>query len=313
MTSIILFVLLAQTAPTSPPAQDKAKAKALLTEGSNLYEKGDFTGALENFHSAYAAYSSPKIWFNIGQANRDLGRPVEALEAFQKFLDGAADVSAEDKADAQSSVGELQKRLGQLTIVCDKAGAALSLDGKALGPAPLANPVWAVPGTHQVTAIQKGAIPVVESAEVNVGVNTRVVLKSAPVAIPAEPYIASPNPVDVVTSPKSETSRGWWLGRKWTWVAAGSTVLFTGATVGLGWGVSSRFDELRSSCGQTPGGCSENDISSLRTRRNTANVLWGLAGAAAVTTGVLFFVEGRSVAVAPIAGETTGMVARMEF
>jgi hypothetical protein len=42
-------------------------------------------------------------------------------------------------------------------------------------------------------------------------------------------------------------------------------------------------------------------------------VLWGLAGAAAVTTGVLFFVEGRSVAVAPMAGEATGMLARMEF
>ena len=45
----------------------------------------------------------------------------------------------------------------------------------------------------------------------------------------------------------------------------------------------------------------------------TANVLWGLAGAAAVTTGILFFVEGRRVAVAPMAGGATGMLARVEF
>jgi hypothetical protein len=45
----------------------------------------------------------------------------------------------------------------------------------------------------------------------------------------------------------------------------------------------------------------------------TANALWGLAGAAAVSTGILFFIEGRPVAVAPMAGEATGMLARMEF
>jgi hypothetical protein len=32
-----------------------------------------------------------------------------------------------------------------------------------------------------------------------------------------------------------------------------------------------------------------------------------------VTTGVLFFVEGHRVAVAPMAGETTGLLAGMEF
>jgi hypothetical protein len=96
-------------------------------------------------------------------------------------------------------------------------------------------------------------------------------------------------------------------------VAAGSTVLLTGAAAIVGLGVNSRFDELKSSCGSTEAGCSEGDIDSLRARKYTANVLWGLAGAAAVTTGVLFFVEGRPVAVAPIAGETTGLVARVGF
>jgi hypothetical protein len=41
--------------------------------------------------------------------------------------------------------------------------------------------------------------------------------------------------------------------------------------------------------------------------------LWGLSAAAAVTAGVLFFVEGRPVAVAPMAGETTGLLAKMEL
>jgi hypothetical protein len=42
-------------------------------------------------------------------------------------------------------------------------------------------------------------------------------------------------------------------------------------------------------------------------------VLWGLTGAAVVTASVLFLVEGRSVAVAPMAGESKGLVAQVRF
>ena len=94
-TSIVLLALLAQASSPSGGAQDKAKAKGLLSEGSAIYKKGDYAGALEKFEAAYAAYRSPKLWFNIGQANRDLGRPVEALDAFEKFLSLTPDASPE--------------------------------------------------------------------------------------------------------------------------------------------------------------------------------------------------------------------------
>jgi hypothetical protein len=319
--SIVFAVLIAQATAAAPTGQDKAKAQQLLGEGATLYEKGNYTGALEKFHAAYATYSSAKIWFNIGQANRDLGRPVEALEAFQRFLDGVPDAASEDKADAQASLAELQKKVGQLTIVCETAGATLSLDGTPLGPAPLAKPVWATVGTHQVTAVAKDAPPAVESVEVSAGENTTVVLKGAPLPLlpgPAplvQPAPMAQSPVEVATMPPPESGQGWWLGRKWTWVAAGSTVLLAGAAIGVGLSVNSRFDELDGSCGAggTGKGCDDGDITSLRTRKYLANALWGMTAAAAVTTGVLFFVEGRRVSVTPMAGETTGMLARMEF
>ena len=85
-TSIVLFVWLAQSATPARETENKAKAKVLVAEGSVLYKRGDYVGALESFEAAYAAFPSPKLWFNIGQANRDLGRPVEALSAFEKFV-----------------------------------------------------------------------------------------------------------------------------------------------------------------------------------------------------------------------------------
>jgi len=53
--------------------------------------------------------------------------------------------------------------------------------------------------------------------------------------------------------------------------------------------------------------CSDGDVASVRSLEVTANVLWGIAGAAAVATGVLFYWEGRRISVSPLAGGTTGI------
>ena len=113
-SSLVLFAVLAQLSPPGTDPQSKAKAQSLLTEGSNLYEKGDYAGALEQFNAAYAAYASPKLMFNIGQANRDLSRPVEALEAFEEFLAESLDASPATTADARKSLAELRDKLGRI-------------------------------------------------------------------------------------------------------------------------------------------------------------------------------------------------------
>jgi len=76
------------------------------------------------------------------------------------------------------------------------------------------------------------------------------------------------------------------------------------------------FNSLNSSCGRaspTQPQCSQSDVDSVSSLKTTANVFWGLTAAAAVTTGVLFYFEGRPVAVAPMAGEVTGALAKVGF
>ena len=77
-----------------------------------------------------------------------------------------------------------------------------------------------------------------------------------------------------------------------------------------------KFDSLRSSCGAGNSlrpGCPQSDIDSVSSRQTVANVFWGLSAVAAVTTGVLFFVEGRPVSVAPVAGGATGFIAAVRY
>ena len=193
-TSLVLVALLAQASSLTGGPQDKAKAKGLLSEGSAIYKKGDYAGALEKFEAAYAAYPSPKLWFNIGQANRDLGRPVEAVEALEKFLVLAPDAAPDTLEDARSSVAELQKKLGQLRIECETIGAEIRVDGKNVGRAPLAKPLWLTPGRHQVTGTYSGTAPVIEDVEIKTGSMASEVIKLIQIAAPAvvAPTLGSP-------------------------------------------------------------------------------------------------------------------------
>jgi len=317
-TCLILLAILAQASPPTGDPQAKAQAQTLLGQGTKLYQQGDVAGALEKFNAAYAAYPSPKLMFNIAQANRDLGRPVEAIEAFEKFLAGAADASSETVADVRKSVAELQRKLGRIQIDCETAGAEIGLDGKYVGVVPLPDLIWATPGRHQVTAKHASAAPAIEDADVTAGSVSTVTLQLRPLAasLVASAPKAVPNSDVQATAPSSEANEGWWLGRRWTWVAAGSTVLLAVGAISAGLLMDSRFDSLRSSCGAgNPArpGCTQSQLDKLNSRQTAANVLWGLTAAAAVTTGALFYFEGRPVTVTPVAGGATGVLARMEF
>jgi hypothetical protein len=302
MCTLAVLVLIAQVGPVAAPAA-KAKAQVLLTEGSRFYGDGDYASALDRFGAAYQAYPSPKLMFNIGQANRDLSRPVEAREAFEKYLATEDDPTSPTVAEATSSIEELQRRLGRIRVECETADAEVRLDGKSAGTTPLANVLWATPGRHQVTANHERSGLALEDVDVKAGVLNIVTLRLQPLATP-------PAPMQQSVAQTAESEHRW----KWTWVAAGSTVALGVGAIVAGLAMQSKYDSLDSSCGSNSAsglGCT--DISAVTTRRNIANVLWGLTGAAAITTGVLFYVERTSVTVVPLAGPITGALARATF
>ena len=203
-------------------------------------------------------------------------------------------------------------------------GAEISLDGKPIGKAPILDLIWAVPGSHQVTARHPSMAPAIEDIEVNASWVHTVVVSLQPLAkvVAEEPVRPKPRPAaeaELVKQPPPEEhpverpARG---VRTWTWVAAGAAVVFAGSATYFGLSMQSKYDSLNSSCGSAAGasytGCSQGDIDGVLLRRNLANVSWGVAAAAAATAGILFFIEGQRLGRA-LAGETTGMLARMTY
>lgn len=70
-----------------------------------------------------------------------------------------------------------------------------------------------------------------------------------------------------------------------------TTGAFAFAAITTGLSASSKFGNLKDSCGQTPQGCSEAQIDGLNSRANWATAFWILTGLSAAATGVVFAID----------------------
>jgi tetratricopeptide (TPR) repeat protein len=302
--AFVLLATLAQ-APPLPPADSPAKtqAQALLSEGTALYARGDYTAALAKFEAAYSVYPSPKLQFNIAQADRALGRPVEAVEAFESFLAQVPDASLDLRSEASQAVAELRAKLGRLNIQCPTRDAAVAIDGKVVGITPFARPIWVSPGRHQVAIRHAGYSPITVTAVAG-ETQTIVVEVTRPLLSVPEVATGSPSTAPVAVSETGASigrHQDWWSRQRWYfWAAAGGAVAFGAGAIAAGLAANSRFSDLQGSCGSTPAGCTESQIDTVKSRADLANVFWILAAASAVGTGVSLYVEnhGAEVAVA---------------
>jgi tetratricopeptide (TPR) repeat protein len=95
---------------------------------------------------------------------------------------------------------------------------------------------------------------------------------------------ATPPPVKPEDKPRRK-------GRLWTWIAAGAAGALAISALAVGLNAQSKFDDLNNTCKPA---CPDSEVDSVHSRAVAADVMWGLAGAAAVTSVVLFFLEGRA-------------------
>jgi hypothetical protein len=300
---VLVAVLLSQSIAPQQPAHPEAKSKAqvLLKQGSALFEEGDYQSALDKFEQAYAIFPSPKLQFNIAQANRDLGRPVEALTAYEKFLALAPDASPDALSDARKSSADLRGKLGQLKINCWPADSEVTLDGRGAGATPQREPIWAVPGYHQITIQHQQFSPAIESIEVLAGKVQTVTVRLRPSSSPAlAPIALTPTTVTPPRGVQAQLEKSVDEGldhrphyRTYFWTGVGTTGALALGAVVAGLAANSKFNELHDSCGRTTAGCPESQISSVKSRVLVTNVLWTLAGAATLTTGIVLYIDNR--------------------
>jgi hypothetical protein len=225
LVAALTLLLVAGTAQADP----RTDARDRLEEGSALYRKGDYKGALKKFEEARALVASPKIYFNLGQALSRLGRTAAAVDAFERFLAEAPDAVPERRRDAEQLLGELRPQVGFVRVIAD-AKSEIAVDGQPAGTAPLRRTIPVDPGEHQVTARVPGA-PIAHVGNVKVAAGETIAWEAreapAPLAdgpLPLPPSLTAPVPAPqasvVTTPPPAEPPRRRWI----PWAAAGAAV-----------------------------------------------------------------------------------------
>ena len=167
---------------------------------------------------------------------------------------------------------------GTLQLQSKPPGATIKVDGKPHGKTPL-RALHLAPGEHQLELELAGHKSLTQQVELVAGRQTRLQLELAPLA-------RLPRPVLVPVEPQPDRRSG----RLWTWIVAGSAVAVAGAGLGLGLWAESGWDDYQEAAGsdrvrydqlhdEVPG------------RATAANVTFAVAGALAITSVVLFFLE----------------------
>jgi tetratricopeptide (TPR) repeat protein len=130
-----------------------------VVQGVSELQAGDYLKALDLFQRAYALFPSHKILFNLGQVYRELGRIVDALDAYERFLREATK-SAETAllAVARKQVVTLKGQVATILVPVEEPGGAIYVDGREVGITPMDVPYRVMPGTHAIEVRKAGFV-----------------------------------------------------------------------------------------------------------------------------------------------------------
>ena len=175
--------------PTSPVVRDSADE--WFDKGSSAYDAHRLKDAEIAFLEAWKLKKTPDIAANLGQVESELGKHRQAATFFSYAVKNAAPTdSQEARRDVKQRLDDERKLVGLVHVRVNVVGANVLLNGESLGTAPLADDVFAEPGSVTFTAKLAGHIDARAVVEVGKGSSSEAVLELVPSAV--EPEEANP-------------------------------------------------------------------------------------------------------------------------
>jgi len=137
----------------------RAEARERFDRGLRLVNQQDSEGALAEFARAYELVPHPLVLFNTGLVLASLGRPVEAVDAFDKLLAAPGNLDPERLDRVKAERARQLGKVGQIEVKSSVLGAIIEVDGLDVGKAPLATPIRVATGAHVVGITASGFAP----------------------------------------------------------------------------------------------------------------------------------------------------------
>jgi hypothetical protein len=305
MTRVLAVIAALAVAGIALPATSQGKGKdpaqSAFSEAIDHYQGGRYERALEAFQKAYDIKPTWRLLYNLGQCHAMLNRHGLALTSFERYLaQGGDEIDPVRRDEVLAEVDRLRRMVGTVEID-GREGDRVVVNGIDRGALPEASRVKVEMGDVSLSVLREGK-PILErkfqlSGQETVALKVNDPGAAAPSAAPTgnvEPSAPiEPSP----PAATEETERK----RVWTWVAAG----LAGAAAiggGIAGGIALRREsDLRDACSGTACDPSQKeDGDAIRPAAIAADVMFGVAAAAAVTGIILFFVEGKDEAPASV-------------
>lgn len=225
---LLAFVVLALSLAATPArASDNASREAAkhFQRGVDLYNDGDFRGALVEFRKAYSVWPRANVLYDIGQTEYQLLDYASALKTLERYL-AETGPNAVHRQEVESTVEVLRGRVGRILLTTDGGACDVLVDDQPSGTTPLDGPLLVSVGPRKIAVHCAGDRAAIKRLEVAAGETVRVELK-VPAAQPAAVRAA----MAAASAPKDAApavpGKGWTTG----WIISGVLVA---ATVALG-------------------------------------------------------------------------------
>ncbi|MBK7776874.1 MAG: PEGA domain-containing protein [Sandaracinaceae bacterium] len=161
-----------------PAAAQEEDARLLFEQGREAYSAGRYGDARDAWVSAHEASGRADLLYNIAQAYRGLGLPVQELDYLQRFV-AAVPVTHPSRAPAQTRVEALEARIADTFIVLTEvpANADVLLDGAPMEQQGATRSLSVMPGPHQVVVVRDGFLPFHATVDAVAGRATSVTVR----------------------------------------------------------------------------------------------------------------------------------------
>ena len=126
-------ILAAPVAVRTARADDTAEARQHYTKGKQLFDGGDYRGAMAEFATADKMAPSPLLEFNIALCHERLGEKAEAVRRYRLYLDRVPD--AQNRTQVEQKIHQLESEMK-----ADSAPPPAAEPPPSTGPAEAAPP-----------------------------------------------------------------------------------------------------------------------------------------------------------------------------
>lgn len=291
-------------AQTAAPAEDndaltRTAARDLAQQGAEAFERQQYDVALDLFTRAASLVQAPTIALMRARSFRQLGRWVEAMDAYESAqrmpTRDTNPAFAEAASTAAQEAAALRSKLPRLNLRVEGSAQTneveVLLDSRKFPLALLGVDTPLDPGERHLEVRAKGRTPILRQVTLEEGEREEVLITLQP---PPRPAPVTPPPVAPVTTlpPRPNETHAQPLAQTLSWAAIGVGAVSLGTGIVTGIVALDKKSELDEVCRP---GCprdKEDDIHHFRRYKTVSFITIGV-GAAVVLGGASVLVYSR--------------------